>query len=374
MKKQIGIALGIWLVMAAGLAGLKVWQIRTMIAHAQAQPPPAEYVSVFVVRQESWPRLLTAVGSVTPVRGVKVTAELPGVVREIAFEPGTEVEAGALLVRLDTTTEEAELREAEARVDLARLNVQRLRALRESQTVSQAELDEAEAALKQAEARAEAIRSTIAKKTLRAPFAGLLGIREVHLGQYLQAGQPVVSLQALDPVHIEFALPQQTLGQLRPGLEVEVTSDAYPDRVFRATLTAMDPEVDTATRTVRVQATVANKDRALRPGMYVRAAVVLPEADLVTMIPSTAVLSAPYGDSVFVVEPATNGLSGGFLVRQQFIKLGRRRGDFVSVTAGVQPGQQVVSAGVFKLRNGMRVSVTDLPTPEPQLEPRPPEG
>ncbi len=146
----------------------------------------------------------------------------------------------------------------------------------------------------------------------------------MHLGQYLQAGQPVVSLQALDPVHIEFALPQQTLGQLRPGLEVEVTSDAYPDRVFRATLTAMDPEVDTATRTVRVQATVANKDRALRPGMYVRAAVVLPEADLVTMIPSTAVLSAPYGDSVFVVEPATNGLSGGFLVRQQFVKLGRR--------------------------------------------------
>lgn len=374
MKKQVGIAVGIWLGIAAGLAGLKVWQIRAMIAHARAQPPPGEHVAVFTVRQESWPRLLTAVGSVTPVRGVKLTAELPGVVREIAFEPGTEVEAGTLLVRLDTTTEEAELREAEARVELARLNVERLRALRASQTVSQSELDEAEATLKQAEARAEAIRSTIAKKTLRAPFAGLLGIREVHLGQYLQPGQPVVSLQALDPVHIDFALPQQNISQLRLGMAVEVTSDAYPDRTFRATLTAMDPDVDTATRTVRAQATVANRDRALRPGMYVRVAVVLPEVDLVTMIPSTAVLSAPYGDSVFVVESATNGVSGGFTVRQQFVKLGRRRGDFVSVTGGLQPGQQVVSAGVFKLRNGMRVQVTDLPTPEPRLEPRPPEG
>lgn len=374
MKKLIGIALGLWLVVAGGLAGLKVLQIRAMIAHARSQPAPAEYVSVFTVRQERWPRWLTAVGSVTPVRGIKVMTELPGVVREIAFEPGTEVAAGALLVRLDTSTEEAELRETEARVELARLNVERLRTLRAAQTVSQAELDEAEATLKQAEARAEAIRTTMAKKTLRAPFAGLLGIREVHLGQYLQVGQPVVSLQALDPVHVEFALPQQSLAQLRPGLTVEVTTDAYPGRVFRGRLTAMDPEVDGVTRSVRLQATLGNEDRALRPGMYVQAVVVLPEADPVTVIPSTAVLSAPYGDSVFVVESATNGPSAGLVVRQQFVKLGPRRGDYVSVTAGLEPGQQVVSAGVFKLRSGLPVRVTDVPTPEPRLRPQPAEG
>jgi membrane fusion protein (multidrug efflux system) len=194
------------------------------------------------------------------------------------------------------------------------------------------------------------------------------------VGQYLQAGAPIVSLQALDPVYVEFALPQQAVAQVRPGLAVEVTADAYPGRTFHGVVTATDPDVDPATRSLRVQATLPNPDGALRPGMYVEAAVVLPEADMVRVVPAPAVLHAPYGDSVFVVEAATNDASGVLVVRQQFVKLGRRRGDFISVTAGLEPGQRVVSAGVFRLRNGMRVTLTDVPTPEPSLQPQPAEG
>ncbi|NGO40232.1 efflux RND transporter periplasmic adaptor subunit [Limisphaera ngatamarikiensis] len=374
MKKQIAWAVLIWFGVAAVLAGIKVLQIRTMIAQARNLPPPTEAVSVFEVREERWPRLWTAVGSVRAVRGVRVTSELPGVIREVAFEAGSEVAEGALLVRLDTSTEEAELRQAEAEAELARLELERVRALHAARTVSQAELDAAEAAWKGAAARVAAIRSTIDKKTVRAPFAGRLGVREVHVGQYLQAGAPIVSLQALDPVYVEFALPQQAVAQVRPGLAVEVTADAYPGRTFRGVVTATDPDVDPATRSLRVQATLPNPDGALRPGMYVEAAVVLPEADMVRVVPAPAVLHAPYGDSVFVVEAATNDASGVLVVRQQFVKLGRRRGDFISVTAGLEPGQRVVSAGVFRLRNGMRVTLTDVPTPEPSLQPQPAEG
>ena len=374
MKRQIFWALLIGLAVTAGLAGIKALQIRTLIAQARNLPPPTEAVAVFEVREENWPRLWTAVGSVRPVRGVRVTSELPGVIREICFEPGAEVGEGAVLVRLDTSTEEAELREAEARAELARLERDRIRTLFEAHTVSQAELDGAEAAWKEAEARVAAIRATIAKKTVRAPFAGRLGIREVHVGQYLQAGAPIVSLQALDPVYVEFALPQQAIAQVRPGLTVEVTTDAWPGRTFRGVLTAMDPDFDPVTRSLRLQATLPNPDGALRPEMYVQATVVLPEADTVRVVPAPAVLHAPYGDSVFVVEPATNDAPDALMVRQQFVKLGRRRGDFVSVTAGLQPGQKVVSAGVFRLRNGMRVTVTDVPTPEPSLNPQPADG
>lgn len=374
MIRPIAWALGIWLLVALGLGGIKAWQIRAMIAQARSQPLPVEYVSVFTVRQEHWPRWLSAVGTVQPVRGIRVATELPGVIREVAFEGGEEVESGRLLVRLDTSAEEADLREAEARVELARLNRERVRALRETQTVSQAELDEAEATWKQAQARVDAIRAAVDKKTIRAPFAGVLGVRDVHPGQFLQAGQPIVSLQTLDPVYLEFSLPQQVVGQVRTGLVVEVRTDAYPDRVFRGHIMAMDPDLQTSTRSLRLQALLSNPDRALRPGMYARVTVVLPEQDRVVMIPSTAVLSAPYGDSVFVVEPGAHGGSGALVARQQFVKLGQRRGDFVSVTAGLEPGQQVVSAGVFRLRNGMPVAVTDVPVPEARLEPQPPEG
>ncbi|GIX49844.1 MAG: MexH family multidrug efflux RND transporter periplasmic adaptor subunit [Limisphaera sp.] len=374
MKRQIVWALLTGLGVAAGLAGIKALQIRTMIAQARNMPPPTEAVAVFEVREESWPRLWTAVGSVRPVRGVRVTSELPGVIREVCFEPGAEVAEGTVLVRLDTSTEEAQLQEAEARAELAHWELERIRALHEARTVSRAELDAAEATWKEARARVAALRATLAKKTIRAPFAGRLGVREVHVGQYIQAGAPIVSLQALDPVYVEFALPQQAVAQVQPGLTVEVTTDAYPDRTFRGLLTAMDPDLDPVTRSLRLQATVPNPDGALRPEMYVKATVILPEADIVRVVPAPAVLHAPYGDSVFVVEPATNDAPGALVVRQQFVKLGRRRGDFVSVTAGLQVGQKVVSAGVFRLRNGMRVTVTDVPTPEPSLDPQPSEG
>jgi membrane fusion protein (multidrug efflux system) len=242
--------------------------------------------------------------------------------------------------------------------------------LRSEHTVSQSELDQAEADLKQKQANADAIRATIAKKIIRAPFAGQLGIRQINEGQYLEAGKLIVSLQALAPVYGDFSLPQQELARLKTGLGVRVTSDSYPGKQFSGTLTAINPDLDAVTRSVRLQATFANSEELLRPGMFVRMEVVFPEEHPVLAIPGTSILSAPYGDSVYIIDPATNS-AGGFVVRQQFVRVGRTRGDYVSVTSGLKPGDHVVTSGIFKLRNGMSVVVNNDLTPASEKKPNP---
>jgi len=373
MLKKLTITIGGLIGIIAVLAGIKILQFQTMFAAGAAMTPPPEPVTTAVVHQENWPPTIDAVGSLAAVQGVTVAAELDGKVVAIAFEPGSTAKAGDLLVQQDTTTEAAQLRSAEAGVDLARINLDRARELRSQATIAQSELDSADAQFKQATAQADNIRATIAKKTIRAPFAGRLGIRQVNLGQSLKAGDPIVSLQALDPIFVNFMLPQQRLGQLARGLVARITTDALANETIEGHITAINPDVDSATRNVRVEATLANASERLHPGMYVNVSVELPASNEVLIIPATAVLYAPYGDSVFVVESRPDPKTGrtGQVLRQQFVRLGQHRGDFVAVTSGVKAGETVVTTGVFKLRNGIAVVVDNRLAPDAQLAPKP---
>jgi len=375
MKKKIFLALIGVLVVAGLLAGIKALQISRMVDQSAQFRPPPEPVTTVEVTGNSWESLLSAVGSLAAVQGVTVAAELPGKVVHIAFQPGMKVAAGDLLVRQDTTTEEALLPGAEAAVALARTSLNRTRELLADQAVSQAEMDRAVAGYQQALAEAESLRATIAKKTIRAPFAGRLGIRQVNLGQILEAGNEIVTLQALDPIFVDFLLPQQQLSQLKTGLTVRVTSNALLGKVIEGQITTINPKVEETTRNIKVQATIRNTEEQLRPGMYVDVKIVLPVAKDVLVIPVTAVLYAPYSDSVFIVEDdagqAEDGQEASKVLRQQFVRLGEKRGDFVEVVSGLQAGETVVTTGVFKLRNGQAVVIDNKLQPEFKLDPEP---
>lgn len=376
MKKVFILTL-IGLVLLIGLlGGVKGLQIKRMIAQGEAYVPPPAPVTTAEVQPAAWPTELTAVGSLEAYQGVMVTAELSGKVVKIAFEPGSAVKAGDLLVQQDTSSEIAQLRSAQASMELARLNLARAKELRPSNVITQSSYDSTEAEYKQAAAQVDAIQATIAKKTIRAPFAGRLGIRQVNLGQTLNDGDPIVSLQSLDPIFVNFQLPQQELSKIRQGFTVKLATDTLPGKIVEGTITAINPQVDSATRNIRIQATVKNPNEQLRPGMFVNVAVSLPEARDVLAIPSTAVLYAPYSDSVFVVEEkkADGSAGGGKVVRQQFIRLGETRGDYVAVVTGLKAGQTVVSTGSFKLRNGQSVVVDNTMSPEFKLTPKPEEG
>jgi membrane fusion protein (multidrug efflux system) len=375
MKSKIALAIVVVLLVLGGLAGVKALQVKKLMAAGKSYAQQPEMVSAFVTREEKWPDTLTSIGSITAVQGVTVAPEIAGTIREIAFEPGAIVAKDDLLVRLDISVEDAQLRSLEAQTELSKLNLDRVRNLRKESMVSQSDLDTADAAFKQNQANADTIRATIAKKTLRAPFAGQLGIRQVNLGQYVDAGKPIVSLQALDPVYANFSLPQQEVARLKTGTRVCLTLDAYAGRTFEGTLTAINPDLDESRRTLTLQATYTNADRALRPGMFCKVEVVLPVARSVLAIPATAVLSVPYGDSVYVIEPASGqDHKSGLTVRQQFVKVGRARGDFIAVETGLKPGERIVSAGLFKLRNGMSVAENNALAPKNEANPTPPDS
>lgn len=361
------------LVIIVALGGTKALQFSAMGAAGAAFVPPPETVTAAAATEQTWENLLTANGSVAPVQGVTIGAEVPGKVVAIHFESGANVAAGALLVELDVSTETAQLRASEALAELARLNLTRARELREKGTNASSDLDSADAQAKQAAAAADNIRAIIAKKSIRAPFAGRLGIRLVQLGQILKDGEPIVSLQTVDPVYANFSLPQQFLSTLAVGHTVRLTTDAAPGENFPGKITAIAPEIDTATRNVRLQATFANADAKLRTGMFGSIAVVLPVTAKNLVIPSTAVLSAPYGDSVFVITDEKNAKTGSpeKRIKQQFIRTGSARGDFITVVSGLKPGDEVVTTGVFKLRPGMSVKIDNTLAPKAQLAPKP---
>lgn len=358
------------------LAGIKALQIGKMIVHGEQYVPPPQPVNTAAVHRESWQSLLTSVGSLEAVQGVMVTAELTGKVVHIAFESGTMVQAGDLLVQQDISSEKAQLRGAEAVRDLAKVNLERLSKLLTDEAISQSQYDDAAAKFKEDAAQVDNIQAIIAKKTIRAPFAGRLGIRLVNLGQTLNEGEEIVSLQSLEPIFVNFLLPQQQLPQIQRGLRVQVTTDALPGQIIEGEVTAINPQVDSSTRNLRVQATVANSQERLRPGMFVKVAVLLPVQEKVLAIPATALLYAPYGDSVFVVEEKKSEKDGqsGKILRQQFVRLGEKRGDFVSVVSGLKEGETVVSTGAFKLRNGQAVVVDNTLAPEFKLIPNPAES
>jgi membrane fusion protein (multidrug efflux system) len=351
--------------------GVKMRQFTVMNSTPMVIPPAT--VTADTVRKDIWPNTVTAVGSLVAVQGVTVAAELGGKIVGIDFESGERVKAGELLVQLDTSTEEAQLRSAEAAARLARINLDRTRDLLAKQTISKSEFDTAEAEFKQATAQADNVRAVINKKTVRAPFAGQLGLRLVNLGQILKEGDPVVTLQTLDPIYVNFSLPQQRFSILAPGTIVRVSTDAASDQLFTGKINAVNPEIDPVTRTVRVQATIHNVDETLRPGMFARVEVMLPNEQEVLAIPATAVLYAPYGDTVFVVEEAKDAPSASSqqVLRQQIVRLGRSLGDFVSVLSGLQAGDMVVTSGVFKLRPNLPVVVDNTLAPKTQRAPQP---
>jgi membrane fusion protein (multidrug efflux system) len=344
-----------------------------MIAQGKQFVPPPATVSAATVKAATWEQRLTAVGSLEAVQGVTVTAELSGKVVKIAFEPGAHVQAGDLLVQQDVSSETAQMRADEASLALKKANYERSKALLAQKVTTRAAYDQAVAEYRQAQAAIDNIRSIIAKKTIRAPFDGRLGIRLVNLGQVLEGGEPIVSLQSLDPIFVNFSLPQEDVARIQPGLTVRVSTDALPGDEIDGRITAISPQVDEATRNIRIQATVENLQERLRPGMYATVSVILPNEENVLVIPTTAVLYAPYGDSVFVLEelPSEGKETPALTLRQEFIRLGDQRGDFVAVASGLKEGQSVVSTGVFKYRNGQSVVVDNSLAPEFKLSPEP---
>lgn len=372
MKKRMLIVTGTMIVLIVGLGATKFFQIKAAMAQGASFQPPPEAVTTVVADEQEWPETLRSVASVVAVQGVTVSADLPGIVEKIHFESGAKVRRGDLLTELDTSQERAQLAAAESAAKLAGLNLERMKDLHQKGVTAQSELDQIQASAEQAEARVGEIRATIERKRIRAPFAGVLGLRQVNLGQYLQGGDPVVSLQALDPIYVDFAVPQQEVARLAVGHEVTATLEGLTETVSAGSVTAIDSVVDPATRNVRVRAKFANAGEKLRPGMFVEARVALGAGKRSVTLPISAVNYAPYGDSVYVVEEMQGPSGQTYLgVRQQVVKLGASRGDQVAVLSGVAAGEQVATSGVFKLRPGAAVLVNNDVQPGNSASPKP---
>jgi membrane fusion protein (multidrug efflux system) len=374
MAKRMILMLGLMAILIAGLGLVKVRQFQAMADEFAAMQPPPEAVTTIVAAQDEWPATLSAIGTVAAVQGVTVSADLPGIVERIAFDSGRAVAEGDVLVQLDTRQEQAQLAAGEAELELSRLNHERMRGLVQQDAVSRAEYDAASAAHTQAQARVREIRATIERKTIRAPFSGVLGIRQVNLGQYLTGGDPVVPLQSLNPIYVNFGVPQQNASQMQRGRRVRIAVGDLGGAEFIGRVHALDSVVDPATRNVQVQATLANPGGTLRPGMFVQAHVTLGPSQPVVALPASAISYAPYGDSVFVVTDLKDPQGATYRgVRQQVVKLGGAQGDQVAVLSGVRPGEEIVTSGVFKLRNGAAVQVNNKVQPANSRAARPEE-
>jgi membrane fusion protein, multidrug efflux system len=375
MAKRMILMLAVVALVIGGLGFVKFRQIKAAVAAGSSFQPPPEAVTTTVAKQAQWPATLGAIGSVVAIRGVTVAADLPGIVDKIEFESGNWVKEGDVLVRLDTRQERAQLEEAEAQLEWARSNYARVQELAKQGVMARQEADRTIADQKQAEAKVVEMRATIGRKTIRAPFSGVLGIRQVNLGQYLSAGSPIVPLQSLDPIYVNFSVPQEAVARLKVGQSVRTTLKGATGIEFSGRVTAIDSVVDPSTRNVQVQATLPNRDGKLRPGMFVDTQLALGSSENVITLPISAINYAPYGDSVFVVGDmkSQNGQSYRG-VRQQFVKLGEQRGDQVAVLTGLNAGEEVVTSGAFKLRNGAAVQPNNKVQPSntttPQVEDR----
>ena len=378
MMKRMLLMLTVMAGLIGGLGFVKFQQIQAAIAQGASFQPPPEAVTTIAAEQTEWPATLSAIGSVAAVQGVTVSADLSGTIDRIAFDSGKSVRQGEVLVELDTRQERAQLAAAEAQRDLARVNFDRMQGLLKENVISRAEFDSATADSKQTEARVGEIRSAIERKTIRAPFSGILGIRQVNLGQYLSSGDPIVQLQSLNPIYVNFDVPQDAIAQMRMGREVRIRlADAAGPKdlagaEFPGRVTAIDSTVNESTRNIQVQATLSNPEGTLRPGMFVQAEVAVGQGRSLVALPATSISYAPYGDSVFIVG-MVKGPNGDTYkgVRQQFVKVEGARGDQVGIVTGVKPGDEVVTSGVFKLRNGVAVLVNNKVQPANDPAPTP---
>ncbi|HEX3103767.1 MAG TPA: efflux RND transporter periplasmic adaptor subunit [Terriglobales bacterium] len=372
MAKRMFFMLAVVIVVVAGLGFFKYRQIQTAIAMGSSFAPPPSAVTTVVTKSENWPSSLDVIGTTAAIQGVTVSADLPGTVSRINFESGQSVHAGDVLVELDTREERAQLAAAESDRDLAKINYDRDQQLVKEGVVARMQSDNSSAQQKSTEAKVGEIKATIQRKTIRAPFSGILGIRQINLGQYLAAGAAIVSLQALDPIYVNFGVPQQQSSLVKTGRILELTSDDVPGVTFKGRVTAIDSVVNEATRNLQVQATLPNPGGKLRPGMFVQVQLGLGSSQNVIPLPASAINYAPYGDSVFVVTDLKDPKGKTYLgVRQQFVKVQGSRGDQVGVISGINPGEEVVSSGVFKLRNGAAVQVNNKVQPPNNPKPNP---
>jgi membrane fusion protein (multidrug efflux system) len=370
-KLWLAVSVGL-IVLVGGLVAIKAGQIGKMMDAGKSFAPPPEAVATAKAEKARWGASTEAVGTIVAVRGVVLGAELSGTVREIHFESGSSVKRGDVLVKLDTTTEEAQLAAARAEASLAQVNLDRARTLRQAGSNAPADLDTAEARAKAAAANVASLAATIAKKTIKAPFDGRIAIRQVELGQVVSNGTAIASLQSVSPIYAEFTAAQHALAELEVGQKARLRTDTFPDRTWEGQISIVNPEIDRETRNVRVRATFPNPDGSLRPGMFASVEVISPQEREVLMVPATSVVYAPYGDSVFVVQGQKDEAGKETLiVKQRFVRVGSRRGDFVAVESGLEPGETVVQAGAFKLRPGMAVAINNEMAPTPQLAPRP---
>jgi membrane fusion protein (multidrug efflux system) len=378
-----------WVLMLIGVAvvfggvfAIKAFFAKQTNTFFDNMPQPAVAVSSHVVKTQRWSDGGEAVGTFVAVNGTDVTTEAGGVVRSIEFEAGQPVAAGAVLVRLNTANEQASLKALEASARLARVQAERWQQLGREQLVSKDDVQQRATGAATAQAQVDAQRALVAQKTIRAPFSGVLGIRKVNLGQYVAPGTPIVSLQQLDPIYLDFSLPEQQIGQVVEGTMIRASVDALPGVLFDGRITAVEPLVDPATRNFRVQATFQNPERALRPGSFGKVAFDLGAERDVVVIPQTAVSFNPYGNAVFVItsearKPGETDMQGKPLtgekrvVTQRFVKTGATRGDLVVVTEGLKPGEQVVTSGLLKLRNGAEVTINDAIQPSADARPTP---
>jgi membrane fusion protein (multidrug efflux system) len=372
MNRRMLQMLGTLVLVVAILGFVKYRQISAAIAANKSFAPPPEAVTTVVAQQVEWSNTLDAVGSIAPVQGVTLSADLPGVVAKVAFNSGARVAEGQVLLQLDTRQEQAQLASAQAQLDLAKVNLDRAQKLFDQKAIAQSDFDLANAQYKSAEAAVGQAQASIDRKTIRAPFAGVTGIRQVNLGQYVNSGDAIVTLQAMDAVFMNFSVPQQDFRALTLGSPVDATVEGSKDSVFHGKVTAIDPVVNDATRNVSVQATFPNPRAELKPGMYATVRVVVGEGQPIVSLPSSAINYAPYGNSVFILEDM-KGPDGKTYrgVRQQFVKLGRAMGDQVAILGGVKAGDEVATSGVFKLRPNAAVKVNNTVMPSDSTAPKP---
>ena len=380
MWKRMFIMLVLVELVIAGLAFYQVRKIMHAMAEGPKMAPPPPTVSSLVARGQTWQPVIHTVGSLKSINGVEVSTDLPGIVSQIAFESGATVKKGDLLLKLDTKQDEAQLQSAEARRELSAVNLARHTDLLAKKATSQSEYDTASAQARQDQAAVAEAKALIARKRIVAPFDGVLGIRQVDLGQYLNSGNPIVTLQSQNPIHVEFSIPQQDIGQITYGKKLRLRAAGVDGGEFPGEITAINSKVDEATRNVMVEGTVANPGRKLRAGMFAEVEVIQPEENGVIAIPSSAINYAPYGNSVFLV--VSGSTEGSKIVEQHFVKLGPTRGDQVAILNGVKEGDEVVTSGVFKLRGHSPVTVEKAPQPvllnnttQPgnEANPKPPE-
>jgi len=371
MVKRMLVMLVTTALIVGALGFVKFRQIQSAIGQAASFQPPPEAVTTITAVQEQWPETLSAIASVAAVQGVTISADLPGTVDRIGFDAGQWVREGEVLALLDTRQEQAQLAAAEAQRELARVNFERMQGLLNENVVSRAEFDRATADQRQSDAHVGEIRATIERKTIRAPFSGVLGIRNKNLGQYLSAGDALVTLQSLNPIYVNFGVPQQAMAQVRAGRTVKITAANLAGLEFTGRITAIDSVVDESTRNVQVQATLSNTDGKLRPGMFVQAEVQVGATATIVAVPASAISYAPYGNSVFVVGDWQDANGKSYRgVRQQFVKLGAARGDQIAILSGLKAGDEVVTSGVFKLRNGAAVQINNTVRPSNNAAPK----